>query len=225
MKKYLLAAVAALAIGGLAHASDMTCHLADQRGNTLDYTFHWATGAVQELGFMRNGQDANYSHTPLWHGFDNRDSSTLTSDEAPGWFITYATTSGNDRAALWHNRNIVAQGACYKVPEVAAASAYTPPPAPRADAPPPVQRNFKGNPQSSADGPSPPPAVASSGEDSVGLINLGKGVMVQVMLGSQPVTMLVDTGASDMLVPAKVADRLVASGEASYGDNADVQQA
>lgn len=60
-----------------------------------------------------------------------------------------------------------------------------------------------------------PPPPAFSGEDSVGLINVGKGVMVQVTLGSQPVTMIVDTGATDMLVPAKVADDLVASGEAS----------
>jgi Aspartyl protease len=205
MKKYLLAAVAALAIGGVAHASDVACHLTDQRGNTLDYTFHWATGdpAIQELGFTRNGQNANYNHTPLWHGFNNPDSSTITSDEAPGWFITYATTPGNGQAALWHNRNMVAQGECYTVPTVAAAPAYNPASAPY----------------------NPPTPVASAGEDSVGLINVGKAVMVQVTLGSQPVTMIVDTGATGMLVPAKVADKLVASGEASNADDAKIQQA
>jgi hypothetical protein len=205
MKKYLLTAVAALAIGGVAHASDVACHLTDQRGNTLDYTFHWATGdpAIQELGFTRNGQNANYNHTPLWHGFNNPDSSTITSDEAPGWFITYATTPGNGQAALWHNRNMVAQGECYTVPTVAAAPAYNPASAPY----------------------NPPTPVASAGEDSVGLINVGKAVMVQVTLGSQPVTMIVDTGATGMPVPAKVADKLVASGEASNADDAKIQQA
>jgi hypothetical protein len=56
-EKVLLATAAALAFGCIAHASDMTCHLTDQRGNTLDYKFRWAAGdpAIQELGFMRNG--------------------------------------------------------------------------------------------------------------------------------------------------------------------------
>jgi hypothetical protein len=38
MKKYLLAAVAALALGGVAKAADFTCHLIDQKGNPLDDT-------------------------------------------------------------------------------------------------------------------------------------------------------------------------------------------
>jgi predicted aspartyl protease len=204
MKKYLCA-VATLALGGAAQAGDFTCHLTDQRGNTLDYTFRTTSDSSNlELGFARNGQNATYSHTPIWHGVNNRDSSTIVSDEAPEWYITYATVNDN-RAALWHNRNVVAQGACYNVPTVAAAPAYT------AQAPDPA--------------PAAPAPTTASAEDSIGLINVGKRVMVQVTLGSQPTVMVVDTGASVMLVPAKVAEQLVANGEADYGPDAEVTQA
>jgi predicted aspartyl protease len=203
-EKVLFATAAALAFGGIAHASDMTCHLTDQRGDTLDYKFRWAAGdpAIQELGFMRNGQYANYNHTPLWHGFDNPDSSTITSDEAPGWFITYATTPGNGQAALWHSRNIVAQGECYKVPTVAAAPAYNLVPAIPAYDPLP------------ATGPAP---AANTGDDSVPITSdeYGTHLSLMVGLGSDQFQMMIDTGADLLQITDSVSDGLVARGEAT----------
>ena len=353
MKKYLLAAVVALAIGGVAHATDFTCHLTDQRGNILDYTFRPNPGftSVEELGFTRNGQKTNYDHTPIWNATNQPSvgGTTLFSNDDPGWSIAYPTAPGNNHmATLWHNRSggrsyPVAAGSCYDVPTIASAPAYTPPP--HADefsivcggyhilvgdngADGVVQTNitinagrggaraganwyvthtlangqvvtrndqynvanstnpgdgsaswsgrsirwpnkwmrgqlgvdnrhalaydewlydrgvlvmhsssecsgrkssgdYVSNPPAYNPNPSPEPIppASPSGEDSVGLINVGKGVLVQVMLGSHPVTMLVDTGATDMGVSSKLAAQLVADGDATYGDDVNVKQA
>ncbi len=61
--------------------------------------------------------------------------------------------------------------------------------------------------------------VASVGEDSIGILNLGKAVFAQLTVGSLPVTMQIDTGATDMTVSEKVAQTLLANGEAETTDD------
>jgi len=68
--------------------------------------------------------------------------------------------------------------------------------------------------------PAAPAAPARTGEDSVGIVNLGKAVFVQVTLGDQPALMQIDTGASTMLVTQSMAERLLSAGEADPGPEA-----
>jgi hypothetical protein len=77
----------------------------------------------------------------------------------------------------------------------------------------------------------PPPATpsvvaaTSVGEDSIGILNLGKAVFAQLTVGSLPVTMQIDTGATDMTVSEKVAQALLANGEAEATDDGRVMLA
>jgi clan AA aspartic protease (TIGR02281 family) len=87
------------------------------------------------------------------------------------------------------------------------------------------------NPQDFASPPAaqaaPPPAPTPSytaqapsagGPDAVGIVSVnGKGALVQVMLGSHQEAMLIDTGATSVLVNPTLAETLVNSGEADWG--------
>jgi len=61
------------------------------------------------------------------------------------------------------------------------------------------------------------PAPARTGEDSIGIVNLGKAVFAQVTLGDQPALMQIDTGATTMLITQGMAETLLSSGEAESG--------
>ena len=74
-----------------------------------------------------------------------------------------------------------------------------------------------------------PPAAAPSGvpagtirEDSIGILNAGKAVFAQLTVGSLPVMMQIDTGATEMTVSEKVAQALLANGEAETTDDGQV---
>jgi len=92
----------------------------------------------------------------------------------------------------------------------------TPPPSvvqPSASVPAPVAR-----PPVAAPAPAPAPvampATTASADDSVKIVNVDAAAYVPVEVGSQAVTMLVDTGATVMSLNESVADSLVAKGEA-----------
>ena len=67
--------------------------------------------------------------------------------------------------------------------------------------------------------PAPLPP-ARTGEDSVGIVNLGKAVFAQVTLGDQPVLMQIDTGATTMLITQSMAETLLSTGQADAGPDA-----
>jgi clan AA aspartic protease (TIGR02281 family) len=76
--------------------------------------------------------------------------------------------------------------------------------------------------------PAPAPveaARAPAPEDSVSIVNMGKEALAQVTLGDVPVTMRIDTGASDMLITETVAKTLIAKGEADWTTDATYQTA
>jgi hypothetical protein len=79
-----------------------------------------------------------------------------------------------------------------------------------ASAPPPVQRDFQGNPLVA-----PAPASSYSSSFTVPLIPDGSGENVSVKLGSTYYTMILDTGATTGLVPPEVAIALISRGEAT----------
>ena len=69
------------------------------------------------------------------------------------------------------------------------------------------------------------PIVASpalAGEDSIGIVNAGNEVLAQLTVGSQPVVMVVDTGANEMSITDSVAKSLVARGEAEWTSDATI---
>lgn len=72
--------------------------------------------------------------------------------------------------------------------------------------------------------PAGAPAPAAS-DDSVSIETLDGVTFASVGLGSQSVKMMIDTGANMMSLPATVAHRLVASGDADHGAGWRVKQA
>jgi clan AA aspartic protease (TIGR02281 family) len=62
----------------------------------------------------------------------------------------------------------------------------------------------------------PPAPTYAGGGDSVPIQNDGSHATITVMIGSHPVQMLIDTGASAMVLNRSIADALVASGEARW---------
>jgi hypothetical protein len=64
--------------------------------------------------------------------------------------------------------------------------------------------------------PAPATVSAPAGEDSVGIISNGRAAVVEVAFGdaAPAVPMLIDTGATEMLVTNTLADELVAKGDA-----------
>ena len=64
--------------------------------------------------------------------------------------------------------------------------------------------------------PSYPPPAPSTGPDMVGILSDGARAIVEVTLGSTKVAMLIDTGAVEMSLTPKVAQRLLNAGEAHY---------
>jgi hypothetical protein len=77
-----------------------------------------------------------------------------------------------------------------------------------------------------APAPTAAPFVAAPvGEDSIGILNLGNAVFAQLAVGSQPVMMQIDTGASEMTVSQNVAQAMLAKGEAETTDDEQVSLA
>ena len=62
--------------------------------------------------------------------------------------------------------------------------------------------------------PPPAPTVTAGNQDAVPIMVVRNSALVSVMLGSMGATMIIDTGASIMVVTPQTADRLVANREA-----------
>ena len=67
------------------------------------------------------------------------------------------------------------------------------------------------------------PQSTPAGSDSIALFSEDGGLIVNIMVGNQPVRALVDTGATSLVMPQQVVDELISAGQASYIDRtADV---
>jgi clan AA aspartic protease (TIGR02281 family) len=203
-----LTIASALAAAGLALAhpasAGITCNLTDQRGNALQYSFaRGGHGYTNETGVKRNGVILS-NGGPMWTRSSNSAERTMTLQQGD-WSLVYEAKPNDtdiSRAALFINTTQKAAGTC--VADYSADTPYTP--------------------SNVASAPTPAPsytaqAPSTGGPDAVGIITLGgKGAAVQVMLGSTEVPMLIDTGATSILVNPSIAATLVNAGEATWGD-------
>ena len=130
MKKYLLAALAALALGGTAMARDLTCTITDQRGNELAYEFtavrnadpSATRGEYIQSGMMKNGQpvDSVFLNQPRWSAQSSPLYVTLTSEDDPSWTIRESNASTMDDgnigmiAQLLHRGVAAGIGTCFR---------------------------------------------------------------------------------------------------------------
>lgn len=192
--------IAALLCGVTAPAfAGMSCSFTDQRSNMMQYSFaHGGQGYTNETQVLRNGTIIS-NGGPMWTRSFDRASQVVTLMQN-GWSISYRADNGDDPAALYHGANFVANGVCSASLDYAPAA---PQPAPYV-APQPAY--------------SPPPVVQASASDRVPVVIANSSAYATITLGSLGVTALIDTGTSSMAVPQNIADRLIANGEATEGE-------
>ena len=127
MKKLLLAAIAAIALGGAAQAGEFGCNIQDTVGNRLTYLFGDNTtnangtygGTVVETGFEKNGRMviSERGLRPVWiYGGNTAGGFNLYSRAAPGWSLSIV----GGGATLSHNGRFAGSGSCTSAPMVTA---------------------------------------------------------------------------------------------------------
>jgi gag-polyprotein putative aspartyl protease len=246
MKKHLLAAVAAFAIGAPARAA-MNCGPArvdigdpGAIGVVSTYVAHdpdgrWtikhtlANGAVIDRSLQYLIADYIGPNALQWRGTLMRNANMTMVGEA---MRLTATGQPTYNEWLYQNGKLIMHSVAlcrFDAPPVTqpsasapAALAYAPVEEPR---PEPVSGPAPAaTPAAVTVPPAAAPAVAavSVGEDSIGILNLGKAVFAQLTVGSLLVTMQIDTGATDMTVSERVAQDLLAKGEAETTDDGQV---
>jgi clan AA aspartic protease (TIGR02281 family) len=122
--------------------------------------------------------------------------------EANDW--THVAQAPDGQTGYVASRLIVPAPCPQPAPAPQVAPAYAPPPVASAPA---------------------PAAPTPTGEDSVGIVNLGNKVLVQVALGTLPAALLIDTGATNMSIDSRLADKMLANGEAEESGDVTVQVA
>lgn len=119
MKNLLLAAVAAVCLGGVAHAGEIACNIQDTVGNRLTYVFGANSfnnngtfgGTLVETGFEKNGKMviSERGQRPIWiYGGNQGGGFNLYSREAPGWALSVVGYG----ATLSHNGRFAGSGSC-----------------------------------------------------------------------------------------------------------------
>jgi hypothetical protein len=119
MKRLLLAAVAAITIGGAANAGELVCNMRDTVGNQLTYVFGDNTynangsfgGTLVETGFLKNGTAviSERGRRPIWiYGSNQGGGFNLYSRSTPGWSLR----SANGVAIIEHNGRVAGNGYC-----------------------------------------------------------------------------------------------------------------
>jgi hypothetical protein len=144
MRTLLLAAVAAIALQGPAHAGKIGCILNDEQGNALAYVFddsfsdtydNGEKGTVREEAFSKNHHDviAPEGSKPVWT-YEKQEGGFMLEPKAgpPGWKLLISTVNKGagdgwkNNAGLYHDEGdhdkTVALGACiYSIKGVFAA--------------------------------------------------------------------------------------------------------
>jgi clan AA aspartic protease (TIGR02281 family) len=160
-------------------------------------------GQIIDRGVQYNMTDDSADYTS-WSGRLNRNPSLWMHGElvpqADGRTIYYNETLHDDKTG---DVVMASETACvrenlaptYEPPVVAQAPTYTPAPAP------------------------------SQGGDSMPITVIGTHAAAPVVLGSMPVTMMIDTGCTDLSITQTIADRLVSSGQATYDEDVEYTMA
>jgi hypothetical protein len=192
------AAVAALCCAAPpgASAESMRCSMKYANGNTMEWTFVEATedkNALAELSYSKNGEpEQRYpsGKLPYWTIQIREDTHVvaLSSRVDPGYVLGYYISPSPDAggASMFHDGVKTAEGVCARLD----------PPAPAPAPAPTYEANASAN--------IVPYTMSETG-----------GMIIPVMIGSHPVDMLVDTGATISAVNETLADELIASGEAT----------
>jgi hypothetical protein len=189
----------------------MRCSVFTFDGDHVTYTFAASSwddllfqASVTETAFTKNGQPYG-DHQPRWRARLQGEFFVLTSEETPDWALVLGPVplrkTDPTPVRLLHGRNVTGQGACGNALDAKVT--------PRPDTPAAPTRT-----------PTPytPPTPSGQGGDYVPIYSVsGKGAAVDVTLGSQPLRMLIDTGATMMSLPWDVAMALIASGDAEFG--------
>lgn len=262
MKKYLLASVAALAIGGPARAAlncgPATIDFGDPSGGVVStYVAHdpgkWiirhmlANGMLVDRGTQYAITDYTSPTAMQWRGVLDRNPRMTMVGE-----VMHLKTTGQPTYNEWLYKDgqlvmhsmavcqfdkppviqpsvstpattapsyapIAAPAPTWVAPALAAtAYAAVAAPAPVVAPPPALAPMVAPAPAIAGARPTAPAPVATTpvGEDSIGILNLGNAVFAQIVVGSKPVMMQVDTGATEMTVSENVAEALLANGEA-----------
>jgi predicted aspartyl protease len=217
MRRLFLAAASMAALSTAAHAltngTIFECDLAKpNNGDLLEYRFQFDNGVMTELFMKKNHvlQDDHKFHVWRVSDDDALQGSTLRYDDDPTYAIAYPWPGNNNRAALYHNNQSLADGSCFVQSR-------------RFEQSPPVTTATESPPAYSAPVPSYSAPVSATGEDSVRIISNGRKAMTWVTLGSRKVLLLIDTGATHMLVSPTVAGRLLAASQADEGRSVDVR--
>lgn len=209
---------AALAIGGVANAAAIcgparvdvgdpgrngvvSTYVAHDRDGTWTIRHTLANGMVIDRSLQYVITDISSQNAPRWRGVLMRSPSLVM---VGGPMTLAATGQPIYDEWLYKNGELIMHSV--------ALCRFDPPPAPQVS--PPIA-----GPIPSPAAPSPV-ASARSGEDSVGIVNLGKAVFAEVTLGDQPVMMEIDTGATDMEITESVAGTLLSRGEADAAPEA-----
>jgi hypothetical protein len=252
VKKSLLASVAALAIGGPVSAA-INCgpamiDVGDASGGVAStYVAHdpgkWvirhtlANGMLVDRGTQYAISDYTNTTTMQWRGLLDRNPRMTMVGEVMRLKTTGQPTYNEwlykDGQLIMHSMALCQfDKSPVTQPSVSAPATMSPAYAPIA-APasaPPVAPSLAAPAYAPVTAPAPtaPPAplvAAQVGEDSIGILNLGNAVFAQLAVGSQPVMMQIDTGASEMTVSQNVAQAMLAKGEAETTDDEQVSLA
>ena len=203
---------AGLLFGGSAAQAGITCNLTDSRSNALSYTFaRGGEGFTNEIVVRRNGNVIS-NGGPVWNRAYDRARKLMVLEQG-GWFLGYeakASEAETSQAALFHGKNLVANGTCYAdhsmdapAPQQTPAPEYVAPPAPVA----------------------PPPVMAQVGDDSVPFFMIHGAMHVQVNISGILSDMMLDTGANVSSVTPAIAAQLIAAGKATELEPASVRMA
>jgi len=231
MKKYLLAAVAALAFGGSANAA-LNCGPArvdvgnpGRDGVVSTYVAHdpgaWvikhtlANGEVIDRSLQYVITDYSGGNAIQWRGTLMRNPAMTMVGES---LALTATGQPTYNEWLYKNGQLIMHSVA--LCQFDRPPAYVQPPS--VSAPTPRVVAPVATPVSA---PVASAAAPARGEDSVGIVNLGKAALAQVTLGAEPVVMQIDTGASDMLITESVAKTLTENGEADWSTDTTYQTA
>lgn len=181
---------------------------------------HFQQGGVVSRGAQYSIVDMSDNGRVQWKGVQLRDSSRvmigeirLSQDKQHIYYLEWAYWNGvlqmNSRAQCYLNGPI-------QPPATSSAAPAVPPASANANAAIPAN---------------PPPVIQaippSNVKDTIPIYptNNGKGVLIDVLLGGQPVRMLLDTGADVMSINEDVADTLLKSGAAEVVDIGKFQMA
>jgi clan AA aspartic protease (TIGR02281 family) len=231
MRKYLLAGVAAVALGAPAHAA-LNCGAArvdvgdTSHGSVVaTYVAHdpgsWVVkhtlnnGAVVDRSLQYVMTDYSGANTIQWRGTLNRNPAmtmtgelmTLKSNGQP----TYDEWLYKNGQLIMHSVALCQVDTPAPYVQPPSASVPTPLAPPVAMAPPPV---MAAPPPIMAASPVAPPPITTASADAVSVTMEQAGVYVPVTIGGQSVTMILDTGATFTAITNSLAASLITAGQA-----------